>query len=94
MKSSSVGVILFMEKAYKKLGTNIGLFAISSFGTKIINFLLVPLYTSYLSTAEYGTVDMLTTIAQLLLPIFSLDIADSVIRFTLDKHANLSLIHI
>ena len=61
---------------------------ISSFGTKIINFLLVPLYTSYLSTAEYGTVDMLTTIAQLLIPIFSLDIADSVIRFTLDKHAN------
>lgn len=88
MNGSSVGVILFMEKAYKKLGTNIGLFAISSFGTKIINFLLVPLYTSYLSTAEYGTVDMLTTIAQLLLPIFSLDIADSVIRFTLDKHAN------
>lgn len=88
MNGSSVGVILFMEKAYKKLGTNIGLFAISSFGTKIINFLLVPLYTSYLSTAEYGTVDMLTTIAQLLIPIFSLDIADSVIRFTLDKHAN------
>ena len=74
-----------MNKAYKKLGTNIVLFAISSFGTKILNFLLVPLYTSYLTTSEYGTVDILNTVLQLLLPVFSFNIASGVIRFALDK---------
>lgn len=77
-----------MSSAYKKLGANISLFAISSFGTKIIGFLLVPLYTSYLSTGEYGTADMLSTIVSILLPIFSLDIADGVIRYVLDKKNN------
>ncbi|MBT9779475.1 oligosaccharide flippase family protein [Clostridium sp. MCC353] len=75
-----------MKNAYKKLGANMLLFAISSFGTKIIGFLLVPLYTNCLSMEEYGTVDMLYTIVQLAIPIFSVDIADGVIRFVLDKH--------
>ena len=74
-----------MNRAYKKLGINVLLFAISSFGTKIIGFLLVPLYTSYLTTTEYGTADMLYTILNILIPVFSLDIADAVIRYVLDK---------
>lgn len=74
-----------MNTAYKSLGTNILMFAISSFGTKIIGFLLVPLYTNYLTTAEYGTADMLYTILSIILPVFSIDIADGVIRYVLDK---------
>lgn len=74
-----------MKSAYKKLGTNILLFSISSFGTKLIGFLLIPLYTNCLTTEEYGTADMLYTIVQLAVPIFSVDIADGVIRFVLDK---------
>ena len=81
-----------MKKAYKKLGTNIGLFAISSFGTKILNLVLVPLYTNCLSTAEYGTADLLTTILQLAIPIFTLNIAGAVIRFLLDKNSDDTLI--
>lgn len=61
------------------------MFAISSFGTKIIGFLLVPLYTNYLTTAEYGTADMLSTILSILVPVLSIDIADGVIRYVLDK---------
>lgn len=74
-----------MRSAYKKLGTNMLLFSISSFGTKLIGFLLVPLYTNCLTTEEYGTADMLYTIVQLAVPIFSVDIADGVIRFVLEK---------
>lgn len=65
-----------MNVAYRKLGTNILMFAISSFGTKIIGFLLVPLYTSFLTTTEYGIADMLYTILSIILPVFSIDIAD------------------
>ena len=42
-----------MNKKYKYLGKNTIIFAISSFGTKILSFLLVPLYTSVLTTEEY-----------------------------------------
>ena len=74
-----------MSNPYKKLGANMFLFAISSFGTKLIGFLLIPMYTNWLTTEEYGIADMLNTAVQLVVPIFSVDIADAVIRFLLEK---------
>lgn len=38
-----------------------------------------------LSTEEYGLADLLTTTAAVVLPIFSLNIQDAVLRFSLDK---------
>ena len=35
---------------YKYLFKNIGIMTISNFGTKILSFLMVPLYTNLLST--------------------------------------------
>ena len=43
---------------YRYLAKNIGVLAISNFATKILSFFLVPLYTSILSTSEYGTYDL------------------------------------
>lgn len=70
---------------YQYLGKNIIIFSISSFGTKLLSFLLVPLYTSILSTAEYGVADILTTTAILVGYVFTLNIADSVLRYGLEK---------
>ena len=61
------------------------LFTISGFVPKIFSFILVPIYTSYLTTAEYGISDLITTTVSLLIPIFTLDIQDAVMRFALDK---------
>lgn len=71
---------------YRDLSKNTILFTISNFGTKIISFLLVPLYTSILSTNDYGTADLMTTTAQLLIPVLTLNIQDAVLRFALDKN--------
>ena len=76
------------------LGKNIGLFAISSFGSRIISFLLVPLYTSALSTEDYGTVDLIATTALLLIPIFTLEIQDAVLRYALDSRDKKQVISI
>ena len=76
-----------MEKK-KKLSINIILFAISSFGTKFLSFVLVPFYTNYLSTSEYGTIDIIITTASLLMPIFTLTVYDGVMRFTLTDKTN------
>ena len=74
-----------MQEKHKYLAKNIGLFALSGFIPKALSFFLVPLYTSVLTTAEYGISDLITTTAMLLLPIFSLDIQDAAMRFALDK---------
>ena len=74
-----------MIEKYKYLGKNTLIFAISSFGTKILSFLLVPLYTNVLSTEEYGTADLITTTATLLIFVLTINIADSVLRFTIER---------
>lgn len=70
---------------YKKLIGNSFIFAIGNLGSKLISILLVPLYTYYLTTSEYGTVDLITTTTSFLMPIISLSIFDAVLRFTMDK---------
>lgn len=70
---------------YGDLSKNTLLFIINSFGSKLITFLLVPLYTNVLSTNDYGTADLMTSTAQLLIPLLTLNIQDAVLRFSLDK---------
>ena len=72
-------------KEVKELAKNTGLLAIGQFGTKLLSFFLVPLYTYVLSTADYGTYDLMNTTVSLLVPILSLNICDSALRFPLDK---------
>ena len=56
---------------YKRLFKDTGLFAISNFASKILIFLLTPLYTSLLSTEEYGTADLINTTINLVYPILT-----------------------
>lgn len=75
---------------YKRLAGDTLLFAIGSLGSKLILFLLVPLYTNYLTTAEYGTAELVYTVANLIMPISSLVIFDAVLRFALDQSVDKS----
>lgn len=70
---------------YKYLFKNIGLLTISQFGTKLLSFLLVPLYTNVLTTAEFGTYDLINTTVSLLIPILTLNIVEASLRFSIDK---------
>lgn len=74
-----------MKDKLQYLVNNTLIFAISSFGTKFLSFLLVPLYTSILSTADYGTIDIATTTAIILIYVFTLSIQNSVLRFAMDR---------
>lgn len=70
-----------LEKS-KKLIQNVFLFFLASFIPKTISFFMVPLYTECLSTLEYGTIDLITTTVQLLLPILTLQVQDAILRFS------------
>ncbi len=74
-----------MDK-YKKLLSNTAILGVGTFGSKLLVFLLMPLYTAYLSVTEYSTADIITQSANLLMPLLSLGIVDAAFRFTLDKH--------
>ena len=75
-----------MNKQYKKLGVNVAAITIGNFSSKILSFLIVPIYTAVLTTQEYGVVDTLSTTISLLYPFFTLLISEAVLRFALDKN--------
>ncbi len=72
--------------SYKKLLNNSLVFGIGNLGTKLIIFILVPLYTYHLTTSEYGMVELLTTTISMLMPVITLSIVDSVLRFVMDRN--------
>lgn len=67
----------------KDLAKNTIIITIGRISTQFITFLLLPLYTALLSTEEYGTVDLITTIVQLLIPVVSLMVDQGVFRYLL-----------
>lgn len=70
---------------YKNLINNSIAFTIANLGSKIISIVMVPLYTYVLTTEEYGTVDIITTLNSLLLPIIFLSTSDAILRYAMDK---------
>lgn len=64
------------------------IFTLGSFGSKIISFFLVPLYTYVLTASEYGIVDLVVTVGTVAIPILTLNISEAVMRFALDKDAD------
>lgn len=74
-----------MSQRLKYLLKNIGILTISNFASKILVFILVPLYTSVLTTGEYGTYDLLVSMVSMIFPILTLNIVDAVMRFCMDR---------
>lgn len=64
---------------------NISLLTIATFLPKALMFFMLPLYTRYLGTDDYGTADLINTTVSLLLPIFTLQVQDAVLRFAIKK---------
>lgn len=58
-----------LNNTNKALFKNTGIIAIGQISTKIVNFLLLPLYTALLTTQEYGLVDILSTYSALIVVI-------------------------
>lgn len=69
------------KETNKSLFKNTGIIAIGQISTKLINFLLLPLYTSLLTTDEYGLVDLLTTYTAFFSVIIGLQMSQALFRF-------------
>lgn len=72
----------------KQLFKNTLIFGIGNIGSKLIQFIAVPMFTFFLTTKEYGEADLLTTMVSLALPFFSLCLYDAILRFIIDDPSN------
>lgn len=79
-----------MDKAnkYSYLIKNSLIFAVGTFGSKVLQFLIVPLYTYVLTTTEYGIIDLFTTTVSLLIPFATLLIQEALIRFLTSREVS------
>ena len=66
---------------YKRLGKNTLLVFIGNIGSKSISFLMLPFYTSWLSTKDYGITDMINIYTTFLLSIITGCLAESIFIF-------------
>ena len=67
-----------------KFVKDIGIYAIGNIGSKIITFLMVPMYTHYVDKSDFGYYDVCFTWCLLLMPFVTLQLRDGAFRFLLD----------
>ncbi|MBQ6477346.1 MAG: oligosaccharide flippase family protein [Bacilli bacterium] len=73
-----------MNEKKKNLLKNTIIIFLGKTSTQLISFFLLPLYTSYLTTKQYGTVDLIQTYVTLLVPIITLETEMSIFRYLVD----------
>lgn len=76
-----------MDK-YKKLLSNTLILTVGMFASKLLVYFLMPLYTAILSKEQYGTADLITNAANLLIPFCCIGITHGVFRFAADAEEN------
>ena len=69
----------------RELFKNTFIIAIGKFSTQVISYLLLPLYTSILTTSEYGIYDFLITACVFIVPFITLLMEESMFRFLIDE---------
>lgn len=73
-----------MDK-YKKLVSNTAILSLGTLASKVLVYLLLPLYTECLSPSEYSTADLISQTANLFLPILAVGMVDGIFRFAIDS---------
>ena len=70
---------------FGKLFSDTVILAIGTFGSKLLVFLLMPLYTALLSPSQYGTAELITGTANLIMPFACVGITNGIFRFAAEK---------
>ena len=71
-----------MELKYKNLLSNSAWTIIGNAGGKLLNFLMLPLYTRLLGTAGFGETDLVLTYSSILMYVLTVCISESIFVFT------------
>lgn len=73
----------------KKFLKDFGIYAIGNLGSKLITFLMIPLYTYFVEKpSDYGYFDLCLQLCMLLTPVITLQLRDGAFRFLLETQDN------
>lgn len=73
---------------YKFLAKNSLMVFIGNIGSKLIGFLMLPFYTTWLSVDDYGASDLVSVYVSLLLPFVSYSLTDAIFVFPAKSNFN------
>lgn len=68
----------------KELVKNTAVLSIGKLLPKLTSFITLPILTAYLTKAEYGTYDLISTLVMLVIPIATLQVQSAAFRFLID----------
>src|SRR5205085_10681742 len=68
-----------------RLARHSAIYGLGGLVSRILAFLLLPLYTSYLTTADYGKIETLVAASTVLVIVLRLGISSSFFRFYFDS---------
>lgn len=74
----------------ESLVRNTLILSIGTISTKVLTFVMVPFFSRWLSTSDYGEFDLLYTYITLLIPLVTLSCGEAVFRKLLDSNAQKS----
>lgn len=80
------------SQRYKLLLSNTVIFAVGNILVKLISFCLMPLYTSMLTTEQYGVSELLNSTIEIILPIATLCLVEALYRFSIDENVDHSVL--
>lgn len=70
---------------YVHLISDIAIFAVGNMLIKVVQFFLLPLYTSAMTTETYGIAEIINNLSEFLFPIITLCIFEALFRFVIDN---------
>ena len=68
------------QSKYTRLLTNTAVFTVGKLLSKLLTFFMIGLYTACLTEAEFGTAELITGIANLLIPLACVGISEGIFR--------------
>ena len=76
------------QTKFTKLFSNTLIFTVGKFVSKLIVIFMLPFYTSYLTSAEYSTSDLITNLCNLIIPIACLGVSEGIFRNAASKNVD------
>lgn len=72
----------------KELVKNTFIIFLGRFSTQFLTFFLLPLYTKFLNSSDYGTIDLIMTYITLLVPVITIQYEMGTFRYLVDNRKN------
>ena len=72
-------------KSSSKLAKNTAIYAIGNFGTKILSYVMVLVYSYYITPEELGYYDVVLTTISMIQPLVIFQLNDGVFRFLIES---------